>query len=95
MRRAGCNIVNGNVFDALGFGPEESLDLKLRSDILMIVHRIISRKKYNVHQLQRILGENQPVRELFDGKLDKLSLSQLVCYVARLGRSIEVGEATV
>ena len=93
MRKAERKIVKGNIFRALGFGREESLDLKLRSDMLMIIHKIISRKKYGARQLQEVLGENQPrVSELLNGKLDKLSLGRLVRYVAKLGRSIEIRE---
>lgn len=93
MRKIERKIIKGDIFGALGFDPEESLDLKLRSDMLMIIHRIISRKKYNARQLQEVLGENQPrVSELLNGKLDKLSLSRLVRYVAKLGRSIEIRE---
>jgi len=45
MKKVEHKIVKGNIFDALGFDREESLDLKLRSDMLMIINRIISRRK--------------------------------------------------
>lgn len=93
MKNTDRKIIKGNIFDALGFGPEESLDLKLRSDLLMIINKIISKKKYSARQLQAVLGENQPrVSELLNGKLNKLSLSRLVRYVAKLGQSIEIRE---
>jgi predicted XRE-type DNA-binding protein len=82
-------IVQGNIFTALGFDSEEALDLKLRSDLLMIIHRIIA--KYDARQLQQILGEHQPrISELMNGKLDKLSLNRLVRYAAKLGQSVEI-----
>ena len=93
MKKLQHKIVKGNLFNALGFGPEESLDLKLRSDMLMITHKTISKKKYNARQLQSVLGENQPrISELLSGKLDKLSLGRLVRYIAKLGQSIEIRE---
>jgi predicted XRE-type DNA-binding protein len=93
MKKTERKIVKGNIFHTLGFGPEESLDLKLRSDMLMIINKIISKKKYSAHQLQVVLGENQPrVSELLNGKLDKLSLSRLVRYIAKLGQPIEIRE---
>ncbi len=93
MKKAAPKIVKGNIFDALHFASEESLDLKLRSDVLTIINKIISKKKYSARQLQAVLGENQPrVSELLNGKLDKLSLSRLVRYVAKLGQSIEIRE---
>ena len=81
--------VRGNIFAALGFESEEALDLKLRSDLLMIINKIIA--KYSSRQLQEILGEDQPrVSELLSGKLDKLSLNRLVRYAAKLGQPIEI-----
>ena len=81
--------VRGNIFAALGFESEEALDLKLRSDLLMIINKIIA--KYNSRQLQELLGEDQPrVSELLNGKLDKLSLNRLVRYAAKLGQPIEI-----
>jgi predicted XRE-type DNA-binding protein len=93
MKTRERKVVKGNIFKALGFDSEESLDLKLRSDVLMIINKIIVKKKYDARQLQSVLGENQPrVSELLNGKLDKLSLSRLVRYVAKLGQSIEIRE---
>ncbi|HKE30477.1 MAG TPA: helix-turn-helix transcriptional regulator [Candidatus Angelobacter sp.] len=85
--------VKGNIFDALGFDSEEALDLKLRSDLLMIINRIIARKKFSARQLQEVLHEHQPrISELLNGKLDKLSLNRLVRYVAKLGQRVEIRE---
>lgn len=81
--------VRGNIFAALGFESEEALDLKLRSDLLLIINKIIA--KYNSRQLQELLGEDQPrISELLNGKLNKLSLNRLVRYAAKLGQPIEI-----
>lgn len=86
-------VVNGNIFGALGFAPEEVLDLKLRSDLLMIINRIVAKKKYSSRQLQEVLSEDQPrISELLNGKLDKLSLNRLVRYAAKLGQAVEIRE---
>lgn len=81
--------IRGNIFTALGFESEEALDLKLRSDLLIIINKIIA--KHDSRELQQILGEDQPrVSELLNGKLDKLSLNRLVRYAAKLGQPIEI-----
>ena len=81
--------VKGNIFAALGFESEEALDLKLRSDLLMIISKIIA--KHDPRALQQILGEDQPrISELLNSKLDKLSLNRLVRYAAKLGQPIEI-----
>lgn len=63
------------MFAALGFESGEALDLKLRSDLLMIINRTIA--KHDSRELQQILGEDQPrISELLNDKLDKLSLNR-------------------
>src|SRR5690348_9287206 len=79
--------VKGNIFRALGFDADEALDLKLRSDLLMIINRTIAKRRCTARQLQDILQEDQPrISELLNGKLDRLSLKRLVRYVSRLGQ---------
>lgn len=88
-KRMKRKIVKGNVFAALGFESGEALDLKLRSDLLMIINKIIA--KHDSRALQQALGEDQPrISELLNGKLDKLSLNRLVRYAAKLGQPIEI-----
>ena len=91
MKKLKRKILHGNIFSALGFAPEEALDLRLRSDLLMIINKIVAKKKYNSRQLQELLGEDQPrISELLNGKLDKLSLNRLVRYAAKLGQVVEI-----
>jgi predicted XRE-type DNA-binding protein len=78
-----------NVFENLGFSPEEAAALKLKADLhTKIVKRAA---RYSQKQLQAILDEPQPrVSDLLRGKMSKFSLEMLVIYAEKLGLRTEI-----
>ena len=78
-----------NVFEDLGFSPEEAAALKLKADLHSKV--VKSAGRYSQKQLQTILGEPQPrVSDLLRGKMSKFSLEMLVIYAEKLGLRTEI-----
>jgi len=78
-----------NVFDDLGFSPEESAALTMKSELHSRIMRCA--KNYSQSQLQKILGEPQPrVSDLMRGKISKFSLDALVGYAAALDMRPEI-----
>jgi predicted XRE-type DNA-binding protein len=78
-----------NVFDDLGFSPEESTALTIKSDLHSRIIRCA--KQYSQNQLQEILGESQPrVSNLLRGKIANFSLEALVGYAAALNMKPEI-----
>ncbi len=78
-----------NVFDDLGFSPEEAAALKLKADLHTKVVKAAAR--YSQRQLQTILDESQPrVSDLLRGKMSKFSLEMLVIYAEKLGLRTEI-----
>jgi predicted XRE-type DNA-binding protein len=78
-----------NVFDDLGFSPEEATALGMKSAL----HSEIIRhaKHYTQAQLQQLLGEPQPrISDLLRGKISKFSLETLVSYAAALHMRPEI-----
>lgn len=73
-----------NVFEDLGFSPEEAVTLKLKTDLHT---KIVKRASlYSQAQLQQLLNESQPrVSDLLRGKMSKFSLEMLVIYAEKLG----------
>ena len=78
-----------NLFEDLGFSPEEAAALKLKADLhTKVVKRAAS---YSQKQLQAILDESQPrVSDLLRGKMSKFSLEMLVIYAEKLGLRTEI-----
>ena len=78
-----------NVFEDLGFSPEQGAALKLKADLHTKVVKRAAR--YSQKQLQTILDEPQPrVSDLLRGKMSKFSLETLVIYAERLGLRTEI-----
>ena len=80
------HITRGNVLDDLGFSPEESAALKMKSELHSRILKTIAQQHYTQAHLQARLGEPQPrISDLMRGKISKFSLETLVGYAERLG----------
>lgn len=78
-----------NVFEDLGFPPEEAAALKLKTDLHTNIVKYAG--QYSQGQLQTILDEPQPrVSDLMRGKMSKFSLETLVIYAEKLGLHTEI-----
>lgn len=78
-----------NLFEDLGFSPEEAAALKLKTDLHTKI--VKSAARYSQRQLQTILDESQPrVSDLLRGKMSKFSLEMLVIYAEKLGLRTEI-----
>ena len=74
----------GNVFDDLGFSPEQATALKFKAELYQAILKYS--RKYSQKELQKILGEPQPrVSELLNGKIANKSVDKLLYYAGRLG----------
>ena len=80
---------NNKLFEELGFSPEESVVLELKSDIYVKICKIVEEKGYSRRDLEKIFDVPQSrVSELMTGKLDLISLDKLVNYVIKLGHKV-------
>ena len=78
-----------NVFEDLGFSPEEAAALRLKADLHTKI--VKSAARYTQKQLQTVLHESQPrVSDLLRGKMSKFSLETLVIYAEKLGLHTEI-----
>jgi predicted XRE-type DNA-binding protein len=78
-----------NVFEDLGFSPEEAAALKLKADL----HRKVvkSAGRYSPQELRTLLGASQPrISDLLRGKMSKFSLEMLVIYAEKLGLRTQI-----
>ena len=78
-----------NVFDDLGFSPEEAAALTMKAKLHSKIIRCA--KNYSQAQLQEILGEPQPrVSDLMRGKIAKFSLETLINFAEALDMRPEI-----
>lgn len=81
----------GNIFSDLGFTGEEAENLKIRSTLMMEIHRVIEARGLRQREAARLFGVSQPrISELVHGKIDQFSIDSLVNMLAHAGFRVEV-----
>jgi predicted XRE-type DNA-binding protein len=80
---------SGNVFRDLGFSNEEAENLRIRSELMARLARVISDRDLTQVEAARILGVSQPrVSDLVRGKIDLFSIDMLVNMLAKAGLQV-------
>jgi len=66
---AGCGRSARNVFETIGFSPEEAAILRMKTQLPIEVTRVIQKKHLTPRQLEKVLEVPQPrVSELLNGR---------------------------
>jgi len=94
MRKNGINpshVSRGNVFEDLGFSPEEAAILRMKTQLHIEIMRAVEKKGLSPRQLEKVLDVPQPrVSELINGKISRMTADLLAKYLYRLGREVEM-----
>jgi predicted XRE-type DNA-binding protein len=70
---------SGNVFEDLGFPPEEAKQLKTKTDLIISLRKIIKSRQWTKAQAARYFGEPESViNDLLDVEIDRFTVEQLV-----------------
>ena len=82
---------SGNVFRDLGFPPEEAQHLKIRSDLLIQLQKLIASRGLKQSETAKILRVTQPrVSDLLRGRIDLFSTDALIDMLARFGVRVKL-----
>jgi len=82
---------SGNVFADLGFDAEEAANLKLRSQLMIEIEKVLKEKHLTQKSAAQVLGVSQPrVSDLLRGKVDKFTIDGLVNFLAKLGHTVTI-----
>lgn len=82
---------SGNVFRDLGFPPEEAEHLKVRSDLMIQLQKLIASRAFTQAETAKILRVTQPrVSDLLRGRIDLFSTDTLVDMLARFGVQVKL-----
>jgi predicted XRE-type DNA-binding protein len=77
---------SGNVFRDLGFRPADAENLKLRSELMIALGKLIETRSLTQVQAAALLGVSQPrISDLIRGKIDRFSLDTLVAMLGHAG----------
>lgn len=81
----------GNVFADLGFDRDEAEHLRIRSDLMIAVSKVLDDRKLTQADAAELFGVTQPrVSDLVRGKIDLFSIDTLVDMLARAGIRVEL-----
>lgn len=82
---------SGNVFRDLGFSREEAEHLKIRSDLMIRITRLIEARHLTQAQAARLLGVTQPrISDLVRGKIERFSVDSLIEMLGHAGARITI-----
>lgn len=82
---------HGNVFKHLGFSEEEAENLKVRSDLMIALTRLIERRGLTQTRAAKLFGVSQPrVSDLMRGRIDKFSVDTLIAMLGTAGATVRV-----
>ena len=75
-----------NIFDDLGFEPEEALNLKIRADLMLSIRHYIQSQGWTQKKGASFFGETQPrISDLMNGDIERFSIDKLVQMLCRAG----------
>jgi predicted XRE-type DNA-binding protein len=80
-----------SVWDALADSPQEALNMKLRSNLMIQITQTVENNGWTQKEAAKQLGVTQPrVSDLLRGKIELFSLDMLVNMLAVMGNDVEI-----
>ena len=80
---------SGNVFRDLGFSASESESLRVRSDLMLNLQRLIEERGLTQAQAAKLLSVTQPrISDLLRGKIQLFSVDSLIEMLGRAGAHV-------
>jgi predicted XRE-type DNA-binding protein len=80
-----------NVFRDLGFGEEEAENLRIRSDLMIELTKVIEVRELTQAAAAKLLHVTQPrVSDLMRGKIDRFSVDSLIEMLGHAGARVSV-----
>jgi predicted XRE-type DNA-binding protein len=82
---------SGNVFRDLGFGPQEAENLRVRSELMIQLRKLIQRRRLTQAGAAKLFGVTQPrVSDLVRGRIHLFSIDMLVKMLAQAGVQVRL-----
>ena len=80
-----------NIFEDLGFEPEEAANLKIRADLILDLQRYIKKQEWTQQQAAHFFNETQPrISNLMNGDIERFSIDKLVQMIVKTGMQVKV-----
>ena len=84
-------LVEVDIFRDLGFDGAEGASLRIRSELMIAVQRMVDERGLTQDQAAELFGVTQPrVSDVVRGHIDKFTIDALVKMLASAGLEVEV-----
>lgn len=86
-------IIEGkeNIFEDLGFEPDEAANLKIRTDLILDLQRYIKKQKWMQQEAANFFHETQHrISNLMNGDIERFSIDKLIQMIVKAGMQIKV-----
>jgi predicted XRE-type DNA-binding protein len=84
-------IANQNIFEDLGFSAEESESLKIKSDLMISLRKLIRAREWSLEEAAFHLKTTiDCVEELLAGKIDLFQVESLITMLIHAGMKVRV-----
>ena len=81
----------GNVFRDLGFAREEAENLKIRTNLMIRLSKLIESRRLTQARAASLFGVTQPrISDLVRGKIDRFSIDTLVAMLGCAGVRVQI-----
>ncbi len=81
----------GNVFRDLGFSDEEAANLKMRTDLMIRLSKLIETRGMTQAEAARFFGVSQPrISDLVRGRIDRFSVDTLIGMLGHAGVKVQI-----
>ena len=82
---------SGNVFSDLGFSEDEAENLRVRSDLMISLTKLVEDRGLSRAQAAKLLGVSQPrIGDLLRGKIQVFSVDSLIEMLGHAGARVSV-----
>jgi len=86
MTRQRRSRPTGNVFQDLGFSPDEAEHLRVRSELMAKLQTVITTRGVKQAEAAELLGVSQPrVSNLMSGRIDLFNAEMLIDMLSKFG----------
>jgi predicted XRE-type DNA-binding protein len=80
-----------NIFEEIGFSVEESENLRIRSDLMISLRKLIRSREWSLEEAAFHLKTTiNCVEELLAGKIDKFQVEPLITMLTHAGMKVQV-----
>ena len=80
-----------NIFEYLGFEPEEAANLKIRADLILDLQKYIKKQEWTQQEAAAFFAETQPrISNFMNGNIERFSIDKLVQMIVKAGMKIKV-----